>query len=92
MLPADPGDIINVETTGTWSPTCALQKDSPVDTLDLSTAGVGPEGFVVQLQNGKYAAASITHTGDSSVTAGASITTRFCAGVKATVGGAVPGC
>lgn len=62
---AHPGDVLHVSTTGQWQPTCALSTapfgDQPPpngnsSVVDLTHAQTGPEGFVLQLNNGTYSA------------------------------------
>ncbi|WP_218920926.1 hypothetical protein [Melittangium boletus] len=65
-LDAQEGDIVNIQVSGEWSPTCALSqttgfngsKVKPV-TENLTAAMTGPEGFTVTTAEGNYYAEGI---------------------------------
>jgi hypothetical protein len=58
------GETLNIQTSGAWSPTCALGKTSgPSGALvNVAGASTGPEGFMVTTSNATY-----TATGEQTV-------------------------
>ncbi|MBM7112114.1 hypothetical protein [Archangium primigenium] len=90
-LNASEGDIVNIQVTGQWSPTCALSqtvgfdgtKVKPVNP-DQTVAMAGPEGFSVTTSAGNYYS-----NGDQTVTSGGRYE-NWTASVKACAGMGLP--
>jgi len=93
-LPALKGDIVNVNTTGSWSPTCALRTHQFInpftnapDSINVPAGALtGPEGYLVSMTANSYTAKSngFVHTHDDY--SNAATTTSYCAGVTAGFG------
>jgi len=74
------GEMLVVQTTGSWSPTCSISTKSwllddggdPVST-DLSDAVIGPEGYTISVSNSGVAAHSAGSSHALTESAGASV-------------------
>ncbi|HEY2029747.1 MAG TPA: hypothetical protein VGH20_11125 [Myxococcales bacterium] len=96
---AHPGDVVHVSTTGQWSPTCALSTapfgsqpppGGVSSVIDVSHAQTGPEGFVLQLNNGAYSAVANSAAHQTSSFTTDTSTTTTCGGASASIGGPLP--
>ncbi len=95
---ATKGDIINLNTSGVWSPSCALrtsQFENPLTNVTdqynvPNPALTGPEGYLVTLTDGDFTAITNTsvHSVEQYTNEGKS--RKYCGGASASVGGAIP--
>ncbi|KYF64070.1 hypothetical protein BE11_19005 [Sorangium cellulosum] len=82
------GDILNLTSTGSYVPSCAMRTTSlPVPWAPGTSAGIvssptGPGGYLVNYQNDRYESSSV---GESTFE-GASQTERTCSGASGTLG------
>jgi len=82
------GEQINITTTGSWSPTCALSKTPMTNgTLaNLTGAIAGPEGFIVTNSSGSFTATGVSNADGHSWTENAGGNQSICAGLSISVG------
>jgi hypothetical protein len=65
--PLDAGQVLHLNVTGNWAPTCALQGSNiptPVEGVFdnlASSAVTGPEGYMMNWSNGDFAASTWSH-------------------------------
>jgi hypothetical protein len=71
------GKMVAVQTSGQWSPVCALRKTSIIDTSDAMT---GPEGFMVVDSTGTYQSRSTSTTGYSDAGLTLGVKAEVCVG------------
>lgn len=87
------GSLAVIHTTGEWSPTCALRKSRVFDPsgsgnsapIDVTTAQVGPEGYLLQWQGSSYATKANRTSSSVADHRSTSASGKACAGAKASV-------
>jgi hypothetical protein len=93
---AKKGDVVTVNVSGQWAPTCALQQARlgiPFDSsaapapIGVTNALTGSEGYLVSFQNSSYKATA--NRTEEYTSSGASA--KACAGAKVEVGATFPG-
>lgn len=93
-IQAKKGDILNLATSGTWSPSCALRtyaftnplNGQPDKFMVPAPALTGPEGYLLTLSGSRFSATAnqSVHSEESYVNEGRS--TKYCGGIGASVG------
>jgi hypothetical protein len=90
-VPALKGDILNINITGSWSPTCALHTtqfinpftNAPGTITVPAGAPTGPEGYLVTLSQNTYSASSNSSVHQNESYSNSATTTSFCGGASA---------
>jgi hypothetical protein len=90
-LNAPQGAILNLTTTGKWSPTCALRSasfpaDQSVDRTQIESAQTGPEGYVFTTSGSSLQASSNTTVDSNGRQSSVEASAKLCAGVKGETG------
>ncbi len=98
-LAVSKGQILSVDTSGKWAPTCALRGiqsalgpwappgTDPTIAKNIDTSSnTGPEGYMVEITNGQYKATSHVQASDHKSSADLTTSESMCAGVKAEAG------
>jgi len=85
VVSAAPGDVLNVQVTGQWSPTCAMVRTGTINGKSIAGAAgalTGPQGFEVQYASGTYNTKSHTTTADKGYYSNYAETKKACVGAK----------
>ena len=99
-MEAQPGDLVQLNITGQWSPTCAMQKFEPpanlrnrkatndpdFSTIDVSNALTGPEGFTITVDNTHLTAKGYTGGKAYNNTDSQQNTFNLCGGLSESLG------
>lgn len=94
------GDIVNITTTGTWAPTCALRtvsfppvKDDGGKMVQFKppeNAQTGPEGYLLSVSANSFTASSNTRVhSEESYDNTTDLSRKVCAGIRAEAGNAL---
>ncbi len=86
---AAPGEVLNIQVTGQWSPTCALVTAGNINGHPIGLAAdavTGPQGFEVQFANGTYTAKSHSTTADKGYYDETTGSAKACMGAKVSSG------
>jgi hypothetical protein len=89
------GDIVNINVSGTWSPTCAMRMKGqfvnpttgePASISVPDPALTGPEGYLLSLSNGTFNATSNQSVHSVDHYSNSSVSSKYCGGLGRTLG------
>jgi len=81
------GEQLNIQTSGSWSPTCALSKTTMANgTLNVTGAIAGPEGFIISYSNGSFTAQGVSTADGHSWTGSTGANNSVCMGINISFG------